>query len=104
MHQSNPKATVACCLLAALFTSSELAADSYRCGRKLIRTGDPSANVLRLCGEPRFRDRGHEKIRHEGKISRLPVQRWYYQKSERSLGRIVMIYQGRVVAIEVGRR
>jgi hypothetical protein len=79
-------------------------ADSYRCGRKLVRSGDSSADVLRVCGEPAHRDRGQETVPVDGASRRVAVERWYYRKSSRSLQHIVMIHQGRVVAIAVGGR
>jgi hypothetical protein len=90
--------------LLLLTVSSGVQADGYRCGRKLIRTGDTTAQVLSLCGEPRYRERGNEEIRYDGRRQRLPVQRWYYRKNDRSLWRVVMIYNGRVAAIEMGGR
>ena len=74
-------------------TWSGLQADSYRCGHKLIRTGDTTAHVLSLCGEPQYRERGNEEIRYDGRRQRLPVQRWYYRRNDRSLWRVVMIYK-----------
>lgn len=93
-------------LLSAFFVSISvsLGADSYRCGRKLIHSGDSSAEVLRICGEPRYRDRGHESVRLGGARKKLPVERWYYKKSKRSLEHIVMIYRGRVIEITTGSR
>jgi hypothetical protein len=81
-----------------------LAADSYRCGQKLILTGDSAADVLRVCGEPAFRDKGYERIKAQGTLRDSRVERWYYKKSRRSLGRVVIFYRGRVHAIEVGAR
>jgi len=80
------------------------AADSYRCGRKLIRTGDTAADVLRVCGEPRYKDRGKESLRMDGGTQQLSVERWYYKRSRRSLEHIVLLHRGRVVAVEVGSR
>ena len=91
-------------LATLLATSSIATADSYRCGRKLIRTGDSSAQVLRVCGEPRAKDRGRADVRDGGAIRNVPVERWHYKQSSRSLSRIVNIHRGRVVSIEVGGR
>jgi hypothetical protein len=93
-------------LLAAilLWPSPEAAADSYRCGRKLIQSGDSSATVLRLCGEPRHRERGQESVRINGARQVVSVERWYYKKGTRSLERIVVMYQGKVISINVGAR
>ena len=39
-------------LLAGLGLSATTAADSFRCGTRLITDGDSAAKVLALCGEP----------------------------------------------------
>lgn len=91
-------------LLTLLLLPIPGAADSYRCGRKLIRDGDTSADVLRVCGEPMARDRGRADVRDDGVTRSVAVERWHYRQSTRSLPRIVNIYRGRVVSIEVGRR
>lgn len=79
-------------------------ADSYRCGRKLIRTGDSMADVLRVCGKPLFKDRGEAALRLDGVSQRVSVQRLYYRQGRRSLQHVVLIHKGRVVAIETGSR
>ena len=87
-----------------LGSSSAVTADSYRCGRKLVQNGDSTADVLRLCGEPRRKDRGREHVRLNGIRQAVPVERWYFKKSTRSLERIIVIHQGQVVSIKVGER
>ncbi len=79
-------------------------ADSLRCGRKLIRTGDSKADVLRVCGEPIAKDRGRATVRLDGGVRDVPVERWHYKRSTRSLARAVNIYRGKVVSIDVGSR
>ena len=79
-------------------------ADSYRCGRKLVREGDSTARLLTLCGEPRFKDSGTEKIHIKGSLANKRVQRWHYKKNSRSLERIVLIYSGNIVGIKTGSR
>jgi len=79
-------------------------ADSFRCKKKVIRSGDSSSALLQKCGQPRFKDSGYEKVRlSEGDV-KVRVQRWHYKKSSRSLERIVMVYRGQVVAIRSGQR
>lgn len=84
--------------------AGELASDSYRCGRKLIRSGDPAAHVLARCGPPKYQDRGRETVYLEGRRQELAVERWYYQKSPRSLQRVILLHRGKVVSIEIGDR
>ena len=82
----------------------ELNADSYRCGRKVVRTGDSSALLLQKCGEPRFKDRAYEEVKLKDGRKNVRVERWHYKKSTRSLSRSVLIYQGNIVGIETGAR
>ena len=91
-------------LIILAVNSSCLSADSFRCGRKLISTGDSTGDVIRVCGEPRHKNRGHEKIKVDGVFKNTNVERWYYKKSARSLEHIILIYKGRVSAVEVGER
>jgi hypothetical protein len=92
-------------VIAALWAlCAEAQADSYRCGRKLIRTGDSAAEVLRVCGTPGYKDRGQQTLRLGGAEKNANVERWYYKQSRRSLEHVVLLHKGRVVAIEVGAR
>ena len=79
-------------------------ADSYRCGRKLVRTGDSAAKVLEVCGEPRFKSGGQGEIRIRGVVKQARVQRWHYRQGSRRLEHVVLIYKGKVAAIEVAGR
>ena len=89
--------------LLALVAES-LEADSFRCGRKLVSTGDTSGELVRVCGEPRHKDRGYRKIRVDGASKKVSVERWYYKKSGRGLEHIIVLYQGRIAAVDVGGR
>lgn len=82
----------------------EAAADSYRCGRTVVRDGDPVLKLLTACGEPRLRAEGVGMIRVDGERKKIPVQRWYYKTGNRSLEHVVVIHGERIAAIEVGGR
>lgn len=81
-----------------------LSADSYRCGRKLIRSGDSSADVIRVCGEPAYKNRGRESIELNGTRKQVAVERWFYRRGSRSLRHIIILHRGKVVAIEAAGR
>ena len=81
-----------------------LQADSIRCGRKVIRTGDSSSLLLKKCGQPDSKDRGVEQVKLDEGRKKVRVERWHYQKSSRSLSRAVWIYRGKVVAVDTGGR
>jgi hypothetical protein len=87
-----------------VWLSESLLADSYRCGRKLVRSGDSRQALLSLCGQPEHKDRGQEEVKIDGRRIRASVERWYYQKNKRSLQRMVVLHKGRIVSIEIRRR
>ena len=91
-------------LALTLLCAAWVEADSYRCGRKLIRTGDSMGDVLRVGGEPLFKDRGEVALRLDGGLKRVSVQRLHYRQGRRGLPHVVLIHNGHVVAIEIGSR
>jgi hypothetical protein len=94
---------IACLLVMGVFIDSATA-DSFRCGRKIIRTGDSPGDLLQRCGEPRYKDRGYENTRAQGNQKKVRVERWYYKRSSRALEQIVVIHKGRIIAINTGQR
>ena len=96
--------TVPALILGAILLANDVAADSYRCGRKVVRTGDSVSRLLHVCGEPRLRSKGRGEIDVQGVRKQASVQRWHYKKSSRSLEHIVLIHDGKIAAIEVGGR
>lgn len=92
------------CLMAMPVLIDTAVADSFRCGRKVVRTGDSPGELLQRCGEPRYKDRGYEAVRVQGRQKKVRVERWYYKKSARRIERIVVIHKGRIVAIDNGQR
>lgn len=79
-------------------------ADSFRCGRKVVRSGDSPADLLARCGEPHHKDKAYEKLRVQGSQKKVRVERWYYKKNSRSLEQVVLIHKGRIIAINSGQR
>jgi hypothetical protein len=91
-------------LAAFLLGSADAPADSYRCGRKLIRTGDEVSKLIEVCGQPRRKDSGKQTLVVDGRLRQVKVQRWHYRMGSRRLERVVMLYRGKVAAIEVASR
>ena len=90
--------------LLVLTMATDATADSFRCGRKLVRTGDSPETLRQRCGEPQGRDFGEEELRLQGNVQKVRVERWYYKPSSRQLQNIVLIYRGEIVAIRTGDR
>ena len=96
------RAAIGVLLISLLMSSAS--ADSYRCGRKLVRTGDPVSKLVETCGRPLHKSTGTTALRLEGRVREVRVQEWHYRMGPRRLGRVVMVYRGRIAAIEVARR
>ena len=89
-------------VVASALTLADAWSDGYRCGRKIVRSGDTAAQLLRICGEPQRKDRGQATISIDGGREKVKVERWYYRQSRRSLEHVVMLHRGKVVAVDVG--
>lgn len=91
-------------ILVMLLVTEGLGADSLRCGRKVVKSGDSPAKLIAHCGEPLYRGKGHVEIETAGGKRSVRVEQWHYKPSERSLERIVLIYRGKIVAVDTGSR
>lgn len=84
-----------------LLQASPAQADSFRCGLKVVRSGDSQSTLLKACGEPKRRDSAQERVGSASGQKTVRVQRWYYQNSGRRLERVVMLHEGKVVAVRI---
>lgn len=92
------------CALMWLLPSPSAEADSFRCGRKVVRSGDPQSTVLAACGQPQHKDTAQETLWSGANQKSVRVHRWYYKSSGRKLERVVLLHQGKVVAVQTGSR
>ena len=79
-------------------------ADSYRCGRKIVRDGDLASDLLRICGDPLHKEQTRQYMTVDGQYRKVGVQRWYYRRGARSLEHVVVVYKGRIATIDVADR
>lgn len=93
-------------------------ADSFRCGGKLINTGDRTIDVISKCGPPDWKDEHIEKRLervyndpyHRDQDYREPVaavvevrvEEWYYNSGPHRFIRILRFENGTLVSIETG--
>ena len=87
-----------------IMLSAPVSADSFRCGRKVIRTGDSSADVMQKCGSPQSRDSASEEVWLNRTQQKIRVERWHYKQGTSKLGRVVLVYRGEVVGVRTGSR
>jgi hypothetical protein len=98
-------------LAAALLWSSGAAADSFRCGTRLVSDGDSSDKVEALCGAPTSIQR-HEVLRRPIRWYRgrpyylsyepvpIPVEHWTYNLGPNKLMRRLKFEDGLLVDVE----
>ena len=85
-------------LLIAL--SGSLLADSFRCGRKIVKTGESSNALVKKCGQPVRKLRGNERIKVHGQQKRTAVSNWVYERRNKR-DMIVSVKNGTVVRLEI---
>lgn len=98
-------------------------AGSFKCGPRIVRTGDTTLDVLNACGEPTFREHvgteygglyareqreseegtGRDVTRGRYSEFSVDVERWYYDCGRNKLIRILTFKGGILRDIEVGR-
>lgn len=83
-------------LLITLLASGSAAADSLRCGTRLVTNGDSVAHLLKVCGKPAMKFRARDKDKRSGRT--LSVQQWVYERGRRA-AMVVSVLDGKVVRI-----
>jgi hypothetical protein len=98
-------------LLLALFVSFDAAADTFRCGTRLVVEGDTLAQVRSKCGEPQDIQtstmlrrpivwiHGRPVFVGEGLVE-VPVESWIYNLGPNKFMRRVRFVDGQVTEIE----
>jgi len=84
--------------LAVLRASPLHAADTMRCGGRLVTVEDRAAELRSLCGTPDYRDVWTEQTLPQDLLG--DTEEWYYNFGSNQLLRIVRIQNGRVVRID----
>ena len=113
-------------LIAAFLAGSAAhAADSMRCGTRLVSGGDPKAKVAEVCGQPTQVERrtvlrsgfprstvddddarvrsvtDTELLVHDRSLVEVEVEVWLYNRGRTSLLRELVFHDNRLVAVNV---
>ena len=76
-----------------------LAADTARCGSKVVSPGMTQAEILEHCGEPTSREIEHQPVRAGTVVTgTTTLERWTYESY--SATRVFVFDQDRLVSIE----
>lgn len=89
-------------ILLAIFVlvSIDATADSFRCGRKIVKSGESTNALIKKCGNPVRKYSSKETVTDQGKSSRVGVSNWVYERRGKK-DMIVAIRSGTVVKIRV---
>ena len=83
-----------------ILVSGNVFADSFRCGRTLIKQGESSNALIKKCGNPVRKFSSKEMINDHGHQKRVGVSNWVYERRGKK-DMIVSVQGGSVVKIQV---
>jgi len=84
----------------SILFSDVAAADSFRCGRKIVKHGDSSSALIKKCGKPARKFSSKEIISDQGRQSKVSVSNWVYERN-RKKDMIVSVRSGTVIKIQL---
>ena len=83
-----------------ILLSSDLQANSIRCGNKVVKTGDSANQLLKRCGKPMRKYSGKELATEEGRRLDVTVSNWVFERYGKK-DKIVSVRNGTVIRIRV---
>jgi hypothetical protein len=83
-----------------ILASSIAAADSFRCGRKIVKQGDSASALIKKCGKPTLKYSSKELVNDQGRQSKVSVSNWVYERN-RKKDMIVSVRSGNIIKIQV---
>lgn len=97
---------IVCCVLLFLVLGATISlAGSFRCGQKLVLTGNSKAEVFRKCGESSWREHSESELWPENSsfaIAKITREQWVYNRGPRMLIRYLNFENGSLVSIDLG--
>ena len=83
-----------------ILLSSTAPADSFRCGRSLVKVGDSSNTLINKCGDPVRKYTSKENINDHGRQVRAGVSNWVFSRKG-GKDMIVSVHSGAVVKMQI---
>lgn len=77
-----------------------LNADSFRCGRKVVKTNESANALIKKCGAPVRKYSSRAQVWLNGRQKRVSVSNWVYERRGKK-DMIVSVYQGDVIGLKV---
>lgn len=82
-----------------IILSSDLYANSIRCGNKVVKTGDSGNQLIKKCGKPVRKFSGKEFATENGRSSNVTVSNWVFARDGKR-DMIVSVRNGTVIRIK----
>jgi len=83
-----------------IILSNIAAANSFRCGRALVKVGDSTNTLIKKCGDPVRKYTSKESINGQGRQVHTGVSNWVFPRRG-GKDMIVSVYSGAVVKMQV---
>ena len=83
-----------------LLCSMQAQAGGFRCGARLVITGDSINRLIKSCGQPLLKYKAKESVKADGSRKLTGVTNWVYERG-RKKNMVVSIHSGKVVKIAV---
>ena len=89
-------------LLMLFFSGIEIAAaDTMRCGSKIVKVGMTAAEVLKYCGEPTSKEVEEHAVRSGNReIGTTQLNRWIYNRGSVGKPKVLEFDQDKLIAIK----
>jgi starvation-inducible outer membrane lipoprotein len=85
----------------ALMISGDSAAQTVRCGGKIVEVGMSADEVLRYCGPPTRKEVEEHDVRSGGRVVGVTyLHRWYYDRGFAGKPKVLEFDQDRLIAIK----
>jgi hypothetical protein len=82
-----------------LLMTGNVASDSFRCKRSLVKVGDSTNVLLKKCGDPLRKFSGKQTVNDQGRQTRVSVSNLVYERSGKK-DIVVSIHNGAVLKIQ----
>lgn len=82
-----------------ILLSSDLTANSIRCGNKVVKTGDSGNQLIKKCGNPARKFSAKAFTTENGRGSNVPVSNWVFERKGKK-DMIVSVRNGTVIKIK----
>jgi hypothetical protein len=83
-----------------LICSIDAHAGGFRCGGRIVITGDSVNRLLQTCGKPSVKYKARESVTANGSRKMTGVSNWVYERG-RKKNMVVSILSGKVVKIAI---